>query len=126
VRLGTEEEITWWLHGTRTFFPENWRRFVSSIPEEERGDLLAAYHRRLMDPAPAVHLPAAVACLRHVPGYIMQGRYDMICPPRYADRLARAWPGARFEIVPDAGHSAFERSTVTRLIAATEACKRLS
>jgi proline iminopeptidase len=64
--------------------------------------------------------------LRHVPGYIVQGRYDMICPPRYADQLARAWPRARLEIVPDAGHSAFESGTVARLLAATEACKGLT
>jgi proline iminopeptidase len=50
----------------------------------------------------------------------------MICPPRHADRLARAWPGARFEIVPDAGHSAFEPGTTAWLIAATEACKGLT
>jgi proline iminopeptidase len=66
------------------------------------------------------------AHLRHVPGYIVQGRYDMICPPRYADRLAHAWPNARLEIVPDAGHSAFEPGTVARLITATEACKVLT
>lgn len=63
--------------------------------------------------------------LGHLPGYIVQGRYDMICPPRFADQLARTWPRARLEIVPDAGHSAFESGTVARLIAATEACKGL-
>jgi proline iminopeptidase len=40
-------------------YPEAWRSFVAPIPEAERGDLLAAYYRRLTDPDPAVHLPAA-------------------------------------------------------------------
>ena len=43
------------------FFPEHWRSFAEFLPEAERGDLLAAYHRRLMDPDPEVHLPAARA-----------------------------------------------------------------
>ena len=41
--------MAWWLKGTRTFFPENWRAFANFIPEAERDDLLGAYHRRLMN-----------------------------------------------------------------------------
>jgi proline iminopeptidase len=59
IFLGRPEEIDWFLHGIRHFFPEPWRAFAHFIPEEERNDLLAAYHRRLVDPDPAVHLPAA-------------------------------------------------------------------
>lgn len=61
IWLCTAEEMAWWQHGTQTFFPENWQRFVEYLPEAERGDLLTAYHRRLMHPSPEVHLPAAVA-----------------------------------------------------------------
>ena len=42
-------------------FPEAWRAFAGFIPEAERGDLLDAYYRRLTDPDPAVHMPAARA-----------------------------------------------------------------
>ena len=42
-------------------FPEAWDEFSRFIPEAERGDLLAAYHKRVIDPDPAVHLPASVA-----------------------------------------------------------------
>ena len=42
-------------------FPEAWRAFARFLPEAERGDLLAAYYRRLIDPDPAVHMPAARA-----------------------------------------------------------------
>lgn len=52
-------EIEWFLYGMRTVFPESWQRFASYIPAEERGDLLEAYYRRLIDPDPGVHMPAA-------------------------------------------------------------------
>jgi proline iminopeptidase len=45
----------------RNLFPEAWTAFASEIPERERGDLLTAYYRRLTDPDPAVHMPAARA-----------------------------------------------------------------
>ena len=59
VFLCRDWEIDWFLHGIRLVFPESWRAFAGYIPEDERDDLLAAYHRRLGDPDPAVHLPAA-------------------------------------------------------------------
>ncbi len=59
IFLGRPAELDWFLHGMRNLFPEPWREFAQFIPEAERGDLLAAYHRRLVDPDPAVHLPAA-------------------------------------------------------------------
>jgi proline iminopeptidase len=54
-------EIDWFLYGMRRVFPEAWRDFAGHIPEAEQGDLLAAYHRRLVDPDPSVHMPAARA-----------------------------------------------------------------
>src|SRR3546814_6372888 len=42
-------------------YPEHWRNFVAVIPEAERGDLMAAFEKRLNDPDPKVHLPAARA-----------------------------------------------------------------
>lgn len=54
-------EVAWWFHGVRALFPDHWAEFAAQVPEAERGDLLAAYHRRLIDPDPAVHLPAALA-----------------------------------------------------------------
>ncbi len=61
IFLCRQSEIDWFLYGLRTFFPEAWRAFAGVIPEAERGDLLTAYHRRLIDPDPAVHMPAARA-----------------------------------------------------------------
>ncbi len=59
--------------------------------------------------------------LRDIPGVIIQGRYDAICPPETAWELARRWPRARLEIIPDAGHSALEPTILPRLVAATDA-----
>lgn len=46
--------------------------------------------------------------IRHLPATIVQARYDMVCPIVNADELARAWPSARYVVVPDAGHSVWE------------------
>jgi proline iminopeptidase len=61
IFLCRESEIEWFLYGLRNIFPEAWRTFAGAIPEGERGDLLKAYYRRLTDPDPAVHMPAARA-----------------------------------------------------------------
>src|SRR4030067_69673 len=61
VFLCRKREIDWFLYGMRGFAPEAWRTFAEFLPAAERGDLLAGYHRRLVDPDPAVHMPAARA-----------------------------------------------------------------
>ena len=177
IFLCRKREIDWFLYGMRTLFPEAWQDFAGMIPDAERGDLLAAYHARLTDSDPAVHLPAArawgryeAACstllpnealvhsfesdavalslarieahyfrhdiflpdnslldnlhkIRHLPAVIVQGRYDAVCPTVTADELARAWPEAFYEVIPDAGHSAFEPGIAHALVEATEAFK---
>ena len=57
-----KSEIDWFYQeGASHIFPDVWEEYLAQIPEAERGDLLAAYHRRLFDPDPAVHVPAGVA-----------------------------------------------------------------
>ncbi len=179
IFLCRPSEIAWFLHGMGRIFPEAWSDFVEAVPEPEQGDLLGAYYRRLTDPDPAVHLPAArrwstyegvcstlmpspetlaafradatalalarieahyfingifledgallagLDRIRHLPCVIVQGRYDVVCPPVTADDLARAWPEAEYVVVADAGHSAMEPGIRAALVAATERCKRL-
>jgi proline iminopeptidase len=72
---------------------------------------------------PEDFLLANVAKLRTVSGIIVQGRYDIVCPVISADDLHQAWPQASYEIVADAGHSAFEPGIRSRLVAATETFK---
>jgi proline iminopeptidase len=52
-------EIEWFLYSMRMIFPEAWAEFAGRIPEEERGDLLEAYHRRLNAADPAQRMAAA-------------------------------------------------------------------
>lgn len=59
--------------------------------------------------------------LKHIPGVIVQGRYDVVCPMDSAWALHRAWPEAEFILVPDAGHSAFEFGISKALVSATDA-----
>jgi proline iminopeptidase len=175
VFLGRASEIDWFLNGMGTVFPEARRAFVEFLPEAERADPLGAYHRRLGDPDPAVHGPAArawnayesacsnllpkpvqgggvsslalarieahyfrnrmfldgapvlagLAAVRGLPAVVVQGRYDVICPARTADEIARAWPEAEYVIVPDAGHSAMEPGIRAALVEATESLKRM-
>jgi proline iminopeptidase len=61
IFLCRQAEIDWFLHGMQTVFPEAWRAFAGFLPEAQRDDLLAGYYRRLIDPDPAVHMPAARA-----------------------------------------------------------------
>ncbi len=61
IFLCRRQEIDWFLYGLRTVFPEPWHAFAGHLPAGERADLLGNYHRRLIDPDPAIHLPAARA-----------------------------------------------------------------
>jgi proline iminopeptidase len=179
IFLCRKREVDWFLHGMGTFFPEAWRAFSSFLPAPERSDLLENYYRRLTDPSPSMHLPAARAwstyegaCstllpspdtvaafgedrmalglarieahymkhgiflaedalldnidrIRRIPAVIVQGRYDAVCPIVTADTLARAWPEAKYVVVPDAGHSAMEPGIRAQLLAATERMKQI-
>ena len=179
IFLCRPEEIDWFLYKIAVILPEAWRRFTAPIPNSERGDLLAAYYRRLVDPDPEVHMPAARAwsmyegaCstllssletmaefshdvtalglarieadyfrndiflppnsllrdadrLRAIPGVIVQGRYDIVCPITSADELAGAWPEADYQIIDDAGHSATEPGIRAALVQAMERFKSL-
>jgi proline iminopeptidase len=63
--------------------------------------------------------------LHDIPGVIVQGRYDAVCPAVSADDLHRAWPQAEYIMVDNAGHSAFEPGIRTALIGATEQFKKI-
>lgn len=65
----------------------------------------------------------AIDRIRHLPGHIVQGRYDMVCPPEGAWALHEAWPEAAFEWVTQAGHSAFEPGIAEALVRATDSLR---
>ncbi len=58
--------------------------------------------------------------IRHLPATIVQGRYDLLCPPITAVQLHEAWPGSRLIIVEDAGHSASEAGVHSALVRAMD------
>ena len=62
--------------------------------------------------------------IRHIPGWIVQGRFDVVTPLETAWALHKAWPEAKFEIVWDAGHASTEPGIIDGLIRATDAAVR--
>jgi len=171
-------ELEWFYQnpgGAAALYPDLWEHYIEPIPPEERGDMMAAYYRRLTSQDPSELSRAAKAwalweaatsflrrnslytaklgqdthseafsrieChyfvnggflaspnqlienvprIRHIPAVIVQGRYDIVCPMKSAWELHRAWPEAELQIVPDAGHSAFEPGNTHELIKATD------
>jgi proline iminopeptidase len=62
--------------------------------------------------------------IQHLPATIVHARYDMVCPIESADALARAWPSARYVVVPDAGHSVWEPSVRAVIVRELEEAKQ--
>ena len=169
-------EINWFYQeGASYIYPDAWQEYLKPIPVEERGDLLAAFYKRLTSEDKAVRLEAArawsvweastsklipstaskqrfgmaefaeafarIEChyfvnkgfferenlllenidrIRHLPGVIVQGRYDVVCPMKTAWELHQIWPEAEFIVVPNAGHSVSEPGIKDALIEATD------
>jgi proline iminopeptidase len=63
--------------------------------------------------------------LADIPGIIVHGRYDAICPLENAWELHESWPLSELDIIPGAGHSAFEPGNVDALLHATEKISRM-
>ena len=169
-------EIRWFYQeGASNIYPDAWQEYLKPIPEEERGDLLTAFHRRLTSEERQVRLEAALAwsvweastsklipsvaskssfgraefaeafarieChyfvnqgffqaenqllnnvdrIRHLPGIIVQGRYDVVCPMISAWELHQAWQEAELIVIEDAGHSISEPGIKDALIKASD------
>ncbi|MBX3478762.1 MAG: prolyl aminopeptidase [Caulobacter sp.] len=180
IFLVTQRELKWFYQdGAGMLFPDAFEKFKAPIPEAERGDLIAAYHRRLTGSDRRVQAEAAAAWsqwegdtisirgpearppkfnesdfavafarienhffankgffdedgwllnnverIRHIPGWIVQGRFDVVTPLETAWSLHKAWPEAKFEIVWDAGHASTEPGIIDGLIRATDAAAR--
>lgn len=57
--------------------------------------------------------------INHIPGIMVHGRYDLVCPLDSAFELQRSWKNSRLDIVREAGHSIFEPASIDALIRAT-------
>jgi proline iminopeptidase len=58
--------------------------------------------------------------MAHIPGVIVHGRYDVVCPVQNAFDLHAAWPKSELRVSPEAGHSAFEAQNIDALVRATD------
>ena len=63
--------------------------------------------------------------IRDIPGWIVQGRFDVVTPMEAAWRLNKAWPASRFEIIWDAGHASTEPGVIDALVRATDQALRV-
>jgi len=70
------------------------------------------------------HILTEMPTIAHIPGTIVQGRYDMICPPATAARLADAWPRGDLKIIPHAGHALSEPGISAELVRVTNKLRR--
>lgn len=71
------------------------------------------------------HIIKHAAALAGIPGIIIHGRYDMICPLDNAWALHKVWPDSELHIIRDAGHSSHEPSIVDALVKATNEMAKL-
>lgn len=174
VFLATRAELDWFYGGgAGQFFPDLWATFAGAIPEGERGNLIAAYHRRLfsgslpeeirfarlwanwenalasvhtewpLGEGPAEYARAFSRLENHyffndafldgdewilrnrdrvaqIPATIVQGRFDMICPPVSAWKLAQGWDKCDLRLVPLAGHALSEPGISAELVRAMD------
>ncbi|MEB0030566.1 prolyl aminopeptidase [Undibacterium sp. RTI2.1] len=93
--------------------------FESDVVSLGIGRLEAHYmlHGAFME---EVQLIQQISKIQHLPAVIVQGRYDVICPPISAYRLHQAWPEAAYHVIGDAGHAAMEPGIASALVKATE------
>jgi proline iminopeptidase len=62
-----------------------------------------------------------IANIRHIPAWIVQGRYDVVTPLETAWGIKAQWPEAHFDLIWDAGHASTEPGTIDALVRATDA-----
>jgi proline iminopeptidase len=63
---------------------------------------------------------ANMGLIAHIPGVIVQGRYDMICPPQAAYSIAQVWPACELDMIPNAGHTLSEPGITAGLVRAMD------
>jgi len=170
VFLATKAELDWFYGGgAGKFWPETWAKFVALIPESERTDMIAAYHKRLFsgnlaeeirygrawsgweNALASIHssgvsgespgeyarafarlenhyfmnkaflefdgqILANMGQISHIPGVIVQGRYDMICPPTSAWKINELWSSGELRMIRNAGHAQSEPGISAELV----------
>ena len=126
VRLAAARAWSVWEGSTLRLIPDP--KVIAEFEEPHKAVALARIecHYFVHNAFFATHdwLIEHVGAIRRIPGVIVQGRYDVICPAMSAWDLHQAWPEADLVIVPDAGHHALEPGIVDALVAATDRFRR--
>ena len=181
IFLCRPQEFQWFYQeGASRLFPDYWQDYLAPIPQEEQGDLMQAFYKRLTgaDQIAQMHAAKAWSCwegrtatlrpnpqvverfaeshralsiariechyfvngaflepdqllrdmpkIAHLPGIIVHGRYDVICPLDNAWALHQAWPNSELQIIREAGHAAAEPGITDALVrAADQTARRL-
>lgn len=121
IRLGAAREWSRWEGETITLLPD--AQMSTSFSEAEFALAFARIenhyfvHKGWMDEGQLIRDAAKI---RHIPGVIVQGRYDAACPPQTAWDLHEAWPEAEFIMVEGAGHAMSQPGILHHLIEATD------
>lgn len=63
--------------------------------------------------------------LKDIPGFIVHGRYDVICPVDQAFELHHKWPNSQLKVIADAGHAVSEEGIARALVDSTNSMLRL-
>ncbi|MGI5220476.1 prolyl aminopeptidase [Nocardia sp. CA-290969] len=122
-RIATEAAVAWstWEAATSSLRPDPQRVTDSADPRFAlafaRIENHYFRHGGFLDEG---QLLRDIGAITHLPGVIVQGRHDIVCPAVSAWDLHRAWPGSQLRIVDDAGHSATEPGIVHHLVEATD------
>lgn len=122
VRLEAAKAWSVWEGSTSKLIPdlEVAKRFSNPRFAEAFARIECHYfvNGAFMDPPDQLLRNANV--IRKIPGVIVHGRYDVVCPVKSAYDLSQVWPEAELHIVPDAGHSMTEPGIRDILLEATE------
>jgi proline iminopeptidase len=171
IFLAREQDVRWLFQGgAARIFPEAWEHYLEPVPEDERGDMIVAYYKRLTSQNEIVRMGAAKAwsiwegttatlmpdknviehfsdphialsiarieChyfinhsfispgqildnidkLENIPGFIVHGRYDVICPVDQAVLLSQHWENSKLSIIDNAGHAVTEKGISEALV----------
>ena len=121
IRLGAAKAWSLWEGRAPTLLPKTMVVDHFSIPKTALSLARIECHYFMHDSFLSENqLIAQADKLTGIPGVIVHGRYDVVCPLEQAWELHRAWPDARLEVIADAGHSATEPGIVDALVRATD------
>ncbi len=182
IFLCRPSELHWFYQeGASHIYPDAWEGFLEPIPENERDNLMAAYHKRLTGEDEAERLRCAVAWstweasvselhpstgnvqefqdpklalafarienhyftnnvffesknwilenvdkIQDIPGLIVHGRYDVVCPIKSAWDLHKLWPKSELVIAQNSGHSLMEEEISKILLEGMEEFKSIA